>query len=110
MTRHWLLRYDLAPDYLERRAALRDEHLALAWAAADRGELLLGGAVGEPPAEAVLLFTGEAPEAAERFAAADPYVAAGLVTGWRVLPWATVVGDGASAPVRATLASKSEQF
>ena len=35
---HFLLTYDLAPDYLERRAALRDAHLALAWAAARRAE------------------------------------------------------------------------
>ncbi len=45
---HWLLSYELAPDYLARRARFRDEHLALAWAAADRGELLLAGAAGDP--------------------------------------------------------------
>lgn len=100
MSRHWLLHYELAPDYLERRGAFRTEHLALAWTAADRGELILGGAVGEPAESALLLFTGENPDAAERFAATDPYVTAGLVTGWRVLPWATVAGDAAAAPVR----------
>ena len=26
---HWLLLYDLAPDYLQRRPAFRSEHLAL---------------------------------------------------------------------------------
>ena len=30
---HFLLVYDLSPDYMTRRAALRGEHLKLAWAA-----------------------------------------------------------------------------
>lgn len=30
---HYLLFYDVVPDYVERRAALRAEHLALAQAA-----------------------------------------------------------------------------
>ena len=97
---HYLLFYDLAPDYLERRGSLRDEHLALAWAAQERGELVLAGAIAEPTDGAVLLFCGDGPEAAERFAAADPYVRAGLVTAWRVRPWTTVVGAAAATPVR----------
>jgi uncharacterized protein len=95
---HWLLRYALAPDYLARRPHFRDAHLRAAWAAAESGALLLGGAVGDPPEEALLLFTD--PATAEAFAAADPYVLNGLVTGWRVLPWATVVGADAASPVR----------
>jgi uncharacterized protein YciI len=101
--KHFLLSYTLAPDYLERRPAFRSEHLALARAAAARGELLLGGAVagpgGEPPAEAQLLFAGEDTGMAEAFARADPYVTNGLVTGWHVREWVTVVGAGAAAPV-----------
>ena len=97
---HYLLMYELAPDYLERRPAFRDEHLALAWQACERGELLLGGALADPADGAVLLFQGDSPEAAERFAAGDPYVRNGLVTRWRVRPWTTVVGDQASTPVR----------
>ncbi|MCI0573492.1 MAG: YciI family protein [Myxococcaceae bacterium] len=97
---HYLLIYDVAPDYLERRQALRAEHLALAWKAHERGELLLGGALAEPIDGAVLLFQGDSPAAAEAFAAADPYVKHGLVTRWRVRPWTTVVGEGAAMPVR----------
>ena len=55
---HFLLAYDLAGDYLDRRPAHRDAHLALAWAAADKGELLLGGAVGDPVESAPPLFAG----------------------------------------------------
>ena len=97
---HFLLIYDLADDYLERRAAFRGEHLALAWAAADRGEIVLAGALAEPVDQAMLLFAGDKPETAEAFARADPYVANGLVRSWRVRPWSTVVGELAAAPVR----------
>jgi uncharacterized protein len=96
---HYLLFYDVVPDYVERRAAHRAEHLALGRAAAARGELVLGGALADPTDGAVLLFRGETPAVAERFAAADPYVRNGLVTRWRVRAWATVVGDGAEVVV-----------
>jgi uncharacterized protein YciI len=97
---HYLLFYDLAPDYLERRPAFRDAHLALAWAAQQRGELILGGALAEPADTAVLFFQGDSPAVVEQFVAADPYVHHGLVVSWRIRPWTTVVGDLASTPVR----------
>lgn len=97
---HYLLIYDVADDYLERRGEFRAEHLALAWAAHERGELLLGGALADPVDAAVLLFTGDSPAAAEAFVVADPYVRNGLVKRWRVRPWTTVVGAGAASPVR----------
>ncbi|RYG40644.1 hypothetical protein EON79_22265 [bacterium] len=96
---HFLLLYDVVPDYVERRAAFRAEHLSLVRAAYHRGELLLAGALVDPADGAVLLFEGEDPQAAERFAASDPYVIHGLVTHWRVRRWATVVGEGSSPPV-----------
>ncbi len=97
--KHFLLMYDLAPDYLERRAAFRAAHLGLAREAVARGELVLGGALAEPSDQSVLLFKGEGPEAAEAFAAADPYVANGLVRSWRVRQWTTVVGPEALTKV-----------
>ncbi len=97
---HYLLMYDLVPDYLEQRGTYRDDHLKLAWAAAERGELLLGGALTEPADTALLLFQGDSPAAAEAFAKADPYVRGGLVARWRVREWTTVVGEGAAKPVR----------
>ena len=39
---HYLLCYQLASDYLERRAEFRDEHLKLAWDAQERGEMFIG--------------------------------------------------------------------
>lgn len=97
---HFLLLYQFVPDYLQRRPLHRAEHLQLAWQAHDRGELILAGALAEPADAAVLLFEGENDTAARAFAAADPYVRAGLVTQWTVRPWTTVVGDTAATPVR----------
>jgi uncharacterized protein len=97
---HYLLFYDVVPDYEERRMALRSAHLAHARAACARGELLLGGALADPVDGAVLLFQGDSPAAAEAFATADPYVTHGLVTRWRVRPWVTVIGEGAASPFR----------
>lgn len=97
---HYLLMYELAPDYLERRGEFRNEHLKLAWEAQARGEMVLAGALADPSDTAVLMFSGDSPEAAERFAAADPYVTQGLVTSYRVRQWNTVVGDDAFTPVK----------
>ena len=97
---HFLLSYDLAADYLERRGEFRDAHLALAWEAQERGELVLAGALADPADCALLIFQGDSPEAAERFVKADPYVTQGLVTAYRVRQWNTVVGVEATTPVR----------
>jgi uncharacterized protein len=97
---HFLLIYDFADDYLERRETFRAEHLAYAWAASERGELLAGGALADPFDQGILLFEGDSAAAAESFARADPYVINGLVKNWRVRPWATVVGRLAATPMR----------
>ncbi len=97
---HFLLFYEFGDDYLERRGAFRSEHLRLAWEAQARGEFLLGGAYADPADGAALLFRCESAEVPQQFAAADPYVKAGLVKAWRVRTWTTVVGEGASNPVR----------
>ncbi len=88
---HLLLEYALAPDYLERRAALREDHLALVRAAHERGELLLAGALPDPHDRALLVWTAER-DVVERFAEQDPYVVHGLVTGWTIRQWNVVIG------------------
>lgn len=97
---HFLLFYEMDADYIARRAEFRGAHLAKAWAACERGELVLGGALGNPVDGAVLLFQGDSPAVAEEFARTDPYVINGLVKRWRVREWTTVVGSGAATPVR----------
>jgi len=89
---HLVLEYALVDDYLERRAALREGHLALAREAHERGELLLAGALPDPYDRALLVWKASR-EVVERFAEEDPYVVNGLVTSWTVREWNVVVGD-----------------
>ena len=92
---HWLLLYDLVDDYLDRRPAFRDEHLGLARAAHERGELVMAGALADPADHAVLLFKGDDASTAEAFARDDPYVTNGLVKSWTVRSWTVVIGGDA---------------
>lgn len=98
--KHFLLFYTLSADYMARRANYRAEHLRLAWAAQEAGDIVLAGALSDPADTAVLLFAGEDKSAAEAFARADPYVTEGLVERWEVREWTTVIGDLAATPVR----------
>ena len=98
--KHYLLFYDYAADYVERRPAFRDEHLKLARASHARGELVLGGALTDPLDRGVLFFKGDSPAAAEAFARQDPYVRNGLVSRWEVREWYTVIGDDPAYPIR----------
>lgn len=97
---HFLLFYEFVPDYLERRAEFRAEHLRLAWAAQKRGEMVLAGAYADPVDGAAILFECDSAAIPEAFAAADPYVRHGLVKRHRVRAWTTVVGASAATPVR----------
>lgn len=99
--KHFLLFYDYVPDILERRPAFRGSHLKHAWAAQQRGELVVAGALADPVDGAVLMFAGDSASVAEDFAKADPYVINGLVERWQVREWTTVVGEIAATPVRA---------
>ena len=98
--KHFLLFYEGAADYLERRPQFRGAHLKHAWAASERGELLVAGALADPVDGAVLMFAGEDRRAAAEFARADPYVLNGLVARWHVREWTTVVGAWAATPIR----------
>jgi uncharacterized protein len=93
---HYILFYDVADDYVTRRAPFRNQHLGLLRQAFERGELVMAGALADPTDGAVLVFRGPSSGPAEAFAKADPYVIQGLVTAWRIRKWNTVIGDGAS--------------
>jgi uncharacterized protein YciI len=90
---YYLLEYALVDDYLARRASLREAHLALAREAHGRGDLVLAGALAEPPDRAVLIWRTDDRSVVERFVDDDPYVRQGLVSSWTVRPWTVVVGD-----------------
>ena len=92
---YYLLEYTLIDDYLARRATFREAHLALARDARRRGDLILAGALAEPPDRAVLVWRTDDRSVVERFIDGDPYVHNGLVTSWTIRPWTVVIGDGA---------------
>lgn len=87
-----LLFYDYIEGILERRGPYREEHLRLARAALERGELVMAGALTEPVDGAVLVFKTADVSVIDEFVRLDPYVKNGLVTGHRIRPWNVVVG------------------
>ncbi len=93
---HYILFYETAQDYMTRRAAFRAEHLKKIRQAYESGEVVLAGALADPPDQAIIVFRGR--NQAEKFAQTDPYVLNGLIRTWRVRPWNTVIGDGAELP------------
>jgi uncharacterized protein YciI len=90
---YYLLEYLLVDDYLARRASLRDAHLALAREAKGHGDLVLAGALADPPDRAVLIWRTDDRSVVQRFVDDDPYVRNGLVTSWTIRPWTVVIGE-----------------
>lgn len=90
---YFLLLYEVVDDYLERRQAFREEHLALAEEAKERGELVLAGAYADPPDGAALVFRAEDDSVVKDFVDHDPYVREGLVTKWAIRQWTVVIGN-----------------
>jgi uncharacterized protein len=88
---YYVLLYKTVENYIEKRAPFREEHLQLAEEARRNGELIMAGALADPADEALLVFQGESPEAATKFAERDPYVRHGLITDWKVREWTVVI-------------------
>jgi uncharacterized protein YciI len=88
LTRRQALFYDYVENAVEARAPYRAAHIDLfrEWTA--DGRLLDGGALGDPPHAGLIVFAADAD--VDAFVAADPYVANGVVTAWRVEPWNVV--------------------
>jgi uncharacterized protein len=93
---HFALIYDVVEGFADKRPPFRGAHLELIRNAHARGELLLAGALGNPPDGALLVFRAESADVVERFARGDPYVTNGLVKSWRVRPWNVVIGAEAA--------------
>ena len=89
-TPYQALIYDYVEDALEARKPHRGAHLEKIKTAVDNGSLHMAGALGNPPTGGLLVFNGDDPAPAERFAETDPYVENGVVTSWRVEPWTVV--------------------
>ncbi len=89
--------YEVVDRFVERRTPFRDAHLDLVRAAHARGEIVMAGAVGQPPQGALLVFKVATAAEAENFVLHDPYVVNGLVTRWLIRPWHVVVEPVATA-------------
>ena len=88
---HHILFYDYVPDVLERRGPFREAHLARIRLGKQDGRIVIAGALGDPPHGAAIAFGPEVePHEIEEFAAQDPYVTGGIVTGHRIVPWNVV--------------------
>jgi uncharacterized protein YciI len=91
MATHRILFYDYVEDVAERRAPHRAAHLEHIAAEKRSRRLLMAGALGDPPHGGAFVFgPGAEPERIEAFVAADPYLAAGLITEWRIEVWNVV--------------------
>jgi uncharacterized protein YciI len=87
---YFVLSYDVVDDMITRRVPYREEHLRLIRESQARGEIVMAGAVGNPPEGALLVFRTDSADVPEAFAKQDPYVRNGLVTRWTVRPWTVV--------------------
>jgi len=92
MKRYYALTYTVADEFLRRRGEFRKAHLKKVFEAHAKGELILGGALGDPTDRVLLIFRANDKTIPERFAKADPYVLNELVKTWEVSPWSVVAG------------------
>lgn len=88
--RYLILFYDYVADIAERRGAYRPDHLAHLEEYKQDDRVTAGGALGDPPTGAAIVFRTESEAEVAAFVEADPYFAAGLITSWRVVPWTVV--------------------
>lgn len=93
----YLLFYEKGPDFAERQSPWQIAHRDHVVKAADRGDLLLAGSLGDPvDGSAVLVFRTDSQKIVEDFAAADPYVINGIISRWSIRPWDVVAGSARS--------------
>lgn len=82
--------YEMAADGMSRAQACFPAHQARLQAFHQKGSLLMAGPYGAPPVGALAIFTSH--EAAEAFAAEDPFIVNGVVSKYTIHPWREVLG------------------
>ena len=86
----YVLDYRSVEDFLPLARQHGDAHVARIREFHARGVLLLAGPLQEPfNGDALSVFTTR--EAAEEFAAGDPFVLGGAVATWTVRPWREIL-------------------
>jgi uncharacterized protein YciI len=71
----------------DRRGPYRAAHLERIRAEQRAGSVTLAGALGDPPHAGAIVFKDVPREHIEAFVAGDPYMSAGLITGYRIERW-----------------------
>ena len=87
----YALFYDYVEDIVERRAPFREEHLGKLGEVKAQIRMLMGGALGDPPHGALIVFDVDDPAIVEEWVKNDPYVINGLVTEHRIEYWNVVI-------------------
>jgi uncharacterized protein YciI len=82
--------YEYVGDMADRRGPHRAAHLELIQQWHADGRIAIAGALGDPPAEGLMVFRLDDPAEVEAFVAADPYAQNDLVVSHRVVPWTVV--------------------
>jgi uncharacterized protein len=89
----YVLQYEYTEDALEKRKPYRTTHLAHIGKYAEKGNVVLAGAVDNPPTGGLLILRNISPTEIEQLAQEDPYVINGVVKKFTVKPYLAVVGD-----------------
>ncbi len=87
------LQYEYVADVLEKRKPYREAHLTHIGKQVESGNVVLGGAVGNPPTGALIILRNLSSNDVEQFVQHDPYVINGIVTKYTIKPYIAVVGD-----------------
>ena len=82
--------YTYVDDMAERRGPHRPGHLDHIQTAKQAGSVIMAGGTGDPVTGGAIVFRGTTPEEIEAWVGEDPYRSAGLVTAYRIEPWALV--------------------
>jgi len=89
----YVLQYDYVADSLEKRKPHREAHLAMINKHKKNGNVVLAGAIDNPPSGGLLIFRNLSQNDIEQLAQQDPYVINGVVEKYTIKPYMAVVGD-----------------
>jgi uncharacterized protein YciI len=92
--KHFILSFAFGPNLMEERKPYRAAHLAYLNLYAERGSLVMGGALADN-SMGMVIFKAENAEEVEAIADADPYVIHNVAKSHRVIEWVTVLGKDA---------------
>ena len=93
----YAVRYEYVADALEKRKPYRQDHLALINKESEKGNVILAGAVGNPPTGGLLIFRNLSFDEIDQVIKKDPYVVNGVVMKYTIQPYMAVVGDSVLA-------------